>query len=65
MHGYDSNSLIQSKQLYSAISEVCERYEVCCMNAAEYAEASDIDGVHMDEENHKKLATAVYDMINK
>ena len=29
------------------------------MNAADYAEASLVDYIHMDEENHRKLARAV------
>ena len=29
------------------------------MNAAAYAEASKLDGLHIDAENHKKLAEAV------
>lgn len=60
---FDENSLIQSKQLYCAISDVCNRYDVYCMNAAEYAEASQTDGVHMDEENHQKLAKAIFNTI--
>ena len=35
------------------------------MNAAEYAKASDIDGIHMIPEEHKKLADAVYNKIKE
>ena len=35
------------------------------MNAADYAKASDIDGIHMVPEEHKKLANAFADKIKE
>ena len=35
------------------------------MNAADYAKASDIDGIHMVQEEHKKLANAFADKIKE
>ena len=48
-----------SNDARTAIEEVCKEYEVDFMNAADYAEASLVDYIHMDEENHRKLAEAV------
>lgn len=62
---FDENSVIQSKQLAAAISKVCNCYEVDFMNAAEYAEASLLDNVHMDEENHEKLGRAIYSKLRE
>lgn len=56
---YDENSVMQSKEMADAISRVCCEYNVEFMNAADYAEASLVDNVHMDEENHGKLAVAI------
>lgn len=56
---FDENSVLQSKCLATAIEEVCKEYEVDFMNAADYAEASLVDYIHMDEKNHRKLAEAV------
>ncbi|MBQ4523226.1 MAG: GDSL family lipase [Lachnospiraceae bacterium] len=56
---FDENSVLQSKCLARAIEKVCREYKVEFMNAADYAEASLVDYIHMDEENHRKLAEAV------
>ena len=34
------------------------------MDASKFAQASDIDGIHLDPTGHEKLAKAVYDKIN-
>lgn len=57
---FDENSFIQSKYLGKAIEDVCRRYDVGFMNAADYAVPSEIDDIHMNEENHKKLAEAIF-----
>ena len=51
--------------LAKEIEKVCGTYEVDFMNAADYAKASGIDGIHMDEENHRELAKAVCEKINE
>lgn len=56
---YDENSVLQSKEMAAAIFEVCSKYGVDFLNAADYAEASLVDNIHMDEENHGKLAKAI------
>lgn len=55
--------MIQSKHLAQSIKEICDNYKVYFMDAAQYAEVSLIDGIHMNEENHKKLAIAIADKI--
>lgn len=57
--GYDEKSVRESQRMAGVIEEVCKNYEVDFMNAADYAEASLTDNLHMDEENHGKLAAAL------
>lgn len=57
---YDIESVELSKKLASYILKICQEYDVSFMNAVDYAEASLIDYIHMDEENHKKLGEAIY-----
>ncbi len=47
-----------SKGLAPKIENVAEMYGAHFMNAVDYAKASTLDGVHMDAENHRKLAGA-------
>lgn len=56
-------TLVQLKHLAESIKSVCDNYEAHFMDAAQYAEASLIDTIHMNEENHKKLAKAIADKI--
>ena len=62
---YDENSVIQSKLLASAVSDVCREYKVDFLNAADYAQASTYDCIHMDEENHQKLAEAIFSKLKE
>lgn len=62
---FDENSVIQSKRMAEAISAVCSEFHVEFMNAADYAKASLVDNVHMDEENHGKLAEAMNAKLRK
>lgn len=41
------------------MEKVCEAYHVEFMDGAAYAEASIVDCLHMDEENHEKLGKAI------
>lgn len=60
---YNEKSVEQSTLLASAIEPVCIASGVEFMNAAEFCEASLTDNIHMDEENHRKLAYAIYDKL--
>ena len=62
---YDNESVEISKMLAPALWEICKKYDISFMNAAEYAEASLIDYIHMDEENHKKLGIAICKKLNE
>lgn len=61
---FDESSVCQSRMLADAIFTVCQRYGVDYMNAADYADASLEDNIHMDEENHGKLARAIGSKIS-
>ena len=54
---------IRSQKLAKKYKEIADIYSLHYMNAAEYAKASKLDGIHMDEENHKKLAMAFANKI--
>ncbi len=54
-----------SKQLAPKFKAVAEKNQCGFLNAADYAHASDLDGVHMDSENHAKLAAAIADKIKE
>lgn len=56
--GYDEKSVYESRCMAGAMEVVCNKYNVDFINAADYAVASLVDNLHMDEENHKKLAMA-------
>ena len=60
---YDIQSIEISKKLARLVMELCKKYDVQFMNAADYAEASLIDYIHMDEENHRKLGEAIYNKL--
>ena len=56
---FDQNSIQKSNELGELFFGVTRRRHCYYMNAAAYAEASKLDGLHIDAENHKKLAEAV------
>lgn len=63
---FNATSYTQSCLMAPAISQVCSRYKnVSFMDAANYAEASLTDCIHLDEENHLKLAHAIHSEIKK
>ena len=46
-----------------AYQEVAGEYGCYFLDAARYAAPCEYDGVHLDEDGHKKLACAVYDKV--
>jgi len=56
---FDKNSIIKSKELAALYYDVAKKHDCYYMNAAVYAEANEADGLHLDAENHAKLAEAV------
>lgn len=63
--GFDKKSVRESQRMAGMIEGVCKKYDVNFMDAAEYAEASLVDNIHMDEENHGKLAIAMHEKLQK
>lgn len=63
--GYDEKSVRESQRMAGAMEVVCNKYNVDFMNAADYAVASLVDNLHMDEENHEKLAAALCGKIGE
>ena len=63
--GYDEKRVIESEKMADAIYEICQKYDVEFMDAALYAKASLTDNIHMDEENHGKLARAIDEKLQK
>lgn len=56
---YSKKSVIESNCFAEKISAVAKQEQVHFLDASKYASPSEIDGVHMDFEEHKKLANAV------
>lgn len=54
-----------SKKLATYYQDVCKANDCNFLDASLYAQASTNDCVHMDEENHIKLARAMYQMLVK
>lgn len=52
-----------SKEFANTYLPVATKLKCEFMNAADFAKASPLDGVHMDEKNHEKLAHAIADKI--
>ena len=63
----DSFGYENAKKVSSEISgwykQLAQMYDCLYLDAAEYVKVSDLDGVHMDAENQRKLARAVADLI--
>ena len=62
---FDGESLFQSHHLAEEYEKVCQANQVEFMNAAQYAHASKVDCIHMDEENRHKLAIAICNKIHE
>lgn len=60
---YSPSSIEKSKEFKKYYSKMADEEKVYFLNAADYAKASDIDGIHMTPEEHEKLADAVYKKI--
>ena len=54
-----------SKQFAPRFKAVADKNGCYFLNAADHARASRLDGVHMDSENHAKLAAAIADKIKE
>lgn len=61
---FNQQSLEVSHKLASYYQELADACHCYFLDASLYAQASTIDGVHMDTENHQALAEAIYKKIN-
>ena len=62
---YSRASIAESQRFACEISQAAEQTKAYFMNAANFARASDIDGIHMLPEEHEKLAAAIRDRIGE
>ena len=62
---FGKEGLELSKRLAKYYKEVADQFNCMFLDASLYAQASTIDCIHMDSENHKKLAEAIYNVIKK
>ncbi len=62
---FDETSVRESRLLAGEIKSVCDRYQIDFMDASKYAEASVVDNLHMDQENHRKLGQAICEKIKE
>ncbi|KAA8827582.1 GDSL-type esterase/lipase family protein [Bifidobacterium tissieri] len=61
--GFDEDTVERSHRLAPFYREVAERNDWMFLDAATVAEASDVDKLHMDPENHAHLADAIADIL--
>lgn len=62
---FDDYSLEQSRLLPAALEKICREYGVDFLNASDYAEASETDAIHLDAENHRRLAEGFAEKIRE
>lgn len=55
----------KSKGFADAFRETADTLNCYYMDAAAYAKPGAADGIHMDAENHEKLAHAMYEMVRR
>lgn len=60
---YSEKSIIKSHEFADNIKEIAKQKNVYFMDAAQVASASNIDGIHMEETEHKKFAEAITERI--
>ena len=63
--GFEDKSVDESERLADVLKNICVKYGVDFLDAAEYAEASLIDNIHMNEENHVKLGKALAERLKE
>lgn len=63
--GKRENDLEESRRLAELYREIAERYSLHFMDADEYAEASEMDGVHLGREGHESLGRAMAEQIRR
>ena len=62
---FGKSGLQLSKRLAKYYKQVADNFDCDFLDASNYAKASDIDAIHMDAQNHEKLAKAIYEYLMK
>lgn len=62
---YSKESIEKSKRFAPCLSAMAQQEGAYFMNAADFASASEIDGVHMESSEHEKLAAAMENKIEE
>ena len=62
---FDASAVEQSKAFAAEYARVAAEKGVRFFDAAKYARASEIDGLHLMPEEHRKLANALYHVITE
>ena len=55
----DEYGIMQSEYLANILERICDQYGVAFLDAKTVVQPSNIDFVHMDEENHHALGQAI------
>ncbi|MBR4079302.1 MAG: G-D-S-L family lipolytic protein [Christensenellaceae bacterium] len=63
--GFDAQSVKKCSMLQSYYADIAKKYGCYFLNSAEYAIPGDYDGIHLDENGHKSLGTAVANLIKQ
>ena len=61
--GEREDDIEESARLSEIYQKIADKYHVHFLDAALYAAPSEIDGVHLDVDGHKKLGTAIAEKI--
>lgn len=62
-HIFGRQAAEKSREFSQFYQEIAREYGCHFLDAAQYAAPGMVDGVHMDEEGHEKLARAVFDKV--
>lgn len=60
---YSQTSIEESKKFAACYEKMAKEEGVLFLDAAKYAKASDLDGIHMEPAEHEKLAEAIYTKV--
>ena len=61
--GERDDDMVESTKLSTFYQRIADDYHLHFMDAAHYAEPSDIDGVHLSVEGHRRLGAAIAEKI--
>ncbi|MCD8097127.1 MAG: GDSL-type esterase/lipase family protein [Lachnospiraceae bacterium] len=62
---FDEHSIEKSRQFAAVLEKMATEEQVSFLDAGKIVSPSQIDGLHLTEPEHRKLAMAVYHILNK